>query len=84
MAGKHGERFVDEMIDRGRRELGGVLFPESNIAQPMYPLHGRAMKEPEVPTVEAREESVLDEHIVEAGRGGHEGPDLDEHEHDRY
>jgi hypothetical protein len=37
---KFGERFVDDMIDRGRRELGGVMFPDSNIAQPMYPLRG--------------------------------------------
>jgi len=37
---KLGERFVDDMIDRGRRELGGAMFSDSPIAQPMYPLRG--------------------------------------------
>jgi hypothetical protein len=37
---KIGEQFVDDMIDRGRREIGGFFFPESNIAQQMYPLRG--------------------------------------------
>ena len=40
MAGKIGEKFAGEMVDRGRRELGGFLYPDSNIAQPTYPLHG--------------------------------------------
>ena len=83
MAGKIGERFVSEMIDRGRRELGGALFPESNIAQPMYPLHGGYGKETAVPTVEAREESVTAEYLAGGGRGL-DGPTLDEPEHDRY
>lgn len=80
---KIGSEFVKDMIDRGRRELGGVMFQESTVAQPMYPLHGRSMKEPEVPTVEAREESVLDEHLIAAGRG-RDDPGLEEYEHDRY
>lgn len=37
---KFGEQFFSEMVDRGRRELGGVLFNDSNVAQPMYPLRG--------------------------------------------
>jgi hypothetical protein len=37
---KVGDRFVDEMIDRGRREIGGLFYHDSNIAQPMYPLRG--------------------------------------------
>jgi len=40
MARKIGSEFVNDMIDRGRRELGGVLYGDSNIAQPMYPLRG--------------------------------------------
>jgi hypothetical protein len=28
------------LTDRGRRELGGLMFEGSNIAQPMYPLRG--------------------------------------------
>ena len=37
---KLGERFVEDMVDRGRRELGGFFYPDSNIAQPGYPLRG--------------------------------------------
>ena len=40
MARKIGTDFVNDMIDRGRRELGGVLYGDSNVAQPMYPLRG--------------------------------------------
>jgi hypothetical protein len=39
MSKKIGEDLVNDMLDRGRREIGG-LWPESNIAQPMYPLRG--------------------------------------------
>jgi hypothetical protein len=45
MAGKIGERFVSDMIDRGRRELGGVLYPDSNVAQPMYPIHSEPARD---------------------------------------
>ncbi len=37
---KIGDRFVDDMIDRGFREIGGFFFHDSNIAQPMYPRRG--------------------------------------------
>ena len=40
MAGKIGSEFVKDMVDRGRRELGGVLYGDSTVAQPMYPLRG--------------------------------------------
>jgi hypothetical protein len=40
MAHKFGDAYVNDMVDRGRRELGGVMYPDSNIAQPMYPLRG--------------------------------------------
>ena len=51
MAGKIGSEFFKDMVDRGRRELGGVLYGDSNIAQPMYPLRGgyEASKEIETP-----------------------------------
>jgi hypothetical protein len=66
MAEKIGSEFTRDMIDRGRRELGGVLFPESNVAQPMYPLRGgygvSQEKEAE------REESVLGEHLDRANQ----------------
>ncbi len=84
MAEKMGSEFARDMRGRGFRELGGVFFPDSNIAQPQYPLRGGYVKEPEVPTVEAHQESMLEEHVVEAGRGGHDDPSRDEHEHDRY
>jgi hypothetical protein len=40
MARKLGEDYFNDMIDRGRREVGGFFYPESNVAQPMYPLRG--------------------------------------------
>lgn len=40
MARKLGTEFAKDMLDRGRRELGAAVVTESNIAQPMYPLHG--------------------------------------------
>jgi hypothetical protein len=40
MAHKFGEAFFNDMIDRGRRELGGLMYDGSNIAAPMYPLRG--------------------------------------------
>jgi hypothetical protein len=65
MPEKLGSRFVEEMIGRGQREIGGFLFPESNIAQPTYPLRGGyAMpKEVESPTLEEQSGSVLDKHL---------------------
>ena len=38
MGHKFGEGFFNDMVDRGRRELGGLFFDGSPIAQPMYPL----------------------------------------------
>lgn len=40
MAEKIGRQWALEKIDRGWRELGGIMFSDSNIAQPMYPLRG--------------------------------------------
>jgi hypothetical protein len=85
MAGKLGEHRLSEAIDRGFRELGGFFFPESNIAQPMYPSRtvGESPKaEPSADPAEGR--SVLDERIERAGREdpgkddrGRDGPDMD-------
>lgn len=40
MAKKFGEDFFREMVEKGPRELGGLLYHDSNIAVPMYPLRG--------------------------------------------
>jgi hypothetical protein len=45
MAEKLGERFAADMGQRGFRELGGFLYPDSNIAQPTYPIHGAAARD---------------------------------------
>ena len=60
---KIGERLAEDFLDRGRRELGGVLYPDSNIAQPGYPSHGgrEISKEIESPTIE--EGSILDDRL---------------------
>jgi hypothetical protein len=80
MAEKIGEEFVRDMIDRGRRELGGVLFPDSNITQPMYPLRGGygVSKETDSPSLEEHE-STLDDRLkqVEVSRDNHEHDDRD-------
>jgi len=51
---KIGDRFVDDMIERGPREIGGFFFPDSNIAQPTYPRRGgyEVSKETESPGLE--------------------------------
>ena len=60
---KIGEQFVQDMVDRGRRELGGVLFQGSNVAQPMYPLRGgyEVSKENESPSID--EGSILEDRL---------------------
>lgn len=70
MAGKIGEHFVREMIEKGPRELGGLLYNDSNIAVPMYPLRGNygAPKEPEAISPEKPEPSFEELHPVEPGR----------------
>jgi hypothetical protein len=57
MAEKIGSEFAREKVGRGFRELGGVLYPDSNIAQPTYPIRGPIIgKEIEKPVI------GLDEH----------------------
>ena len=63
---KIGEQFVEDMKDRGRRELGWVFFTDSNVAQQMYPLHGG--KEFAAPTVDEHEKSILEEHLDRASQ----------------
>jgi hypothetical protein len=53
MSRKWGEAFYQEKIDRGFRELGGIFYGDSNIAQPMYQLRGtyessKQMESPEL------------------------------------
>jgi hypothetical protein len=51
MAQKLGSQYAWEQLDKGRRELGGFFFPDSNIAQPNYPVRGPVIgKEIEAPT----------------------------------
>jgi hypothetical protein len=74
MAEKIGSEIARDFLDRGRRELGGFFFPDSNIAQPMYPSRGGyTIGKGQEPT---HEPSVLDEHLerVGAARDDH-GPD---------
>jgi hypothetical protein len=66
MAGKIGEEYFRDMVDRGRRELGGVLFQDSTIAQPMYPLRGYyGAKETPSPELPDRESSFEELHPVD-------------------
>jgi hypothetical protein len=71
---KIGERFVEEMIDRGRREAASVLFTDSNIAQPLYPLRGgyEVSKEPAPPSLGDRLKQI------EIGREDYERDDRDQ------
>jgi hypothetical protein len=69
MAGKIGEEFVRDMIDRGRRELGGVLFHDSNVAQQMYPLRGHGIsKEVDSPGLEEHGSIMGDRQEAEVNR----------------
>ena len=70
MAHKIGESFFHEKIDRGWRELGGLFYEGSNIAQPMYPLRGTygPPKDIESPDLNAKEASYEDLHPVEVSR----------------
>jgi hypothetical protein len=86
MADKIGSEIARDFFDRGRRELGGFFFPDSNIAQPTYPSRGgfNVGKKIEAPTVGEREESVLDEHLEHTGQSRDDhGRDEPDHEMDR-
>jgi hypothetical protein len=80
MAKKMGEDIAKDFLDRGRRELGGAIMTESNVAQPMYPSRGgyEPPKEAEAP---AKQESVIDSRMREAEASkedpGRDDPDMD-------
>jgi hypothetical protein len=78
MPEKFGEEFFREMVDRGRREVGG-LWPEGNIPQPMYPLRGYygPSKQPD-PIAQDKPEPCFEElHPVGPGRDDHGRDDRD-------
>jgi hypothetical protein len=83
MAGKIGDNFVTDMIDRGRREVASFFYPDSNIAQPMYPFRGSTFisKEVESPGIEDQSNSVLEERLARGGPDrddpGRDDPDMD-------
>ena len=75
---KIGDRFVADMIDRGHREIGGFFYPDSNIAQPMYPLRGgyEVTKEANSRGVDEHETSLSDR-LKQSGIGA-DDPGRDE------
>jgi hypothetical protein len=75
MAGKIGEDFFQDMVDRGRRELGGVLYPDSNIAQPMYPLRGNYGPPKEAVSIGLDKPEPSFEELHPVGPGRDDGPD---------
>ena len=72
---KFGDRFVDDMVDRGRREIGAFFYPDSNIAQPMYPLRGDVARD--APGPDAQGPSLSDR-LQEAEPAPPETPARDE------
>jgi hypothetical protein len=70
MAEKIGSEYFRDMKARGWRELGGALFPDSNIAQPMYPPRGgyANTKEAEAPATEEPKGSVIEDRLAQAGQ----------------
>ena len=79
MTGKIGEEYFRDMVDRGRRELGGLLYSDSNIAQPMYPLRGQygLAKEADSPRPEKDDPSFDGLHPIGASRDDRERDDRD-------
>jgi hypothetical protein len=75
MPGKIGEDFFRDMVDRGRRELGGVLYQDSNIAQPMYPLRGNYGSPKEPPSIGVGKSELTFEELHPVGPGRDDGPD---------
>ena len=84
MAEKFGSDFARDMLDRGRRELGGALFTDSNVAQPMYPLRGgyEPQKEAESPTMQEDKGSILESRMKEV-EASKEDPGRDDKGMDR-
>jgi hypothetical protein len=65
---KIGTEYARDMIGRGFRELGGTLYADSNVAQPMYPLRGGPgpPKEAESPAIDDGVGSILGDRIKQA------------------
>jgi len=65
--GKIGSQHAWEMLGRGRRELVGGLYHDSNIAQPIYPARGayEPAKEAESQSLE-EQGSILDDRLKQA------------------
>ena len=81
MRQKFGEEFARNQLDLGRREIGGLWYDGSNIAQPSYPLRGHygPTKEMESPGLSEPSPSYEELHPVGPSRDdlGRDGPDLD-------
>jgi hypothetical protein len=79
MADKFGSEFARDMLDRGRRELGGALYADSNVAQPMYPLRGGYEPSKDTAAMENDRGSILGERLqqAEASRDDHGSGDKD-------
>jgi hypothetical protein len=79
MAEKFGSEFARDMLDRGRRELGGAFYNDSNVAQPMYPLRGGYEPPKEAAAIENDRGSILGERLqlAEASRDDHGRDDKD-------
>jgi hypothetical protein len=75
MPGKIGEEFFRNSVDLGRRELGGFLFQESNIAQTMYPLRGNYGSPKEPPSIGVEKPELSFEELHPVGPGRDDGPD---------
>jgi hypothetical protein len=80
---KIGEQFVQDMVDRGRRELGGVLFQDSNVAQPMYPLRGGYEVSKENEHTDIEEGSILADRLKQADMSRDDQRDDRNHDRDR-
>jgi hypothetical protein len=73
---KFGEEFAREMLDRGRREFGAVIYGDGQVAQPTYPLRPGFAAEKEAAEQTAQEEpSALDKKLTQVSR---EEPGQDE------
>jgi len=77
MRGKIGDGIAGDFFDRGRRELGGFLYPDSNIAQPLFPNRGGTI----APKEFEKHEHTPDAHIEQAEPSrddrGRDEPDID-------
>lgn len=78
---KFGDRFVEDLIDRGRRELGAVFYHDSNVAQPMYPLRGGYEVPKDAGGINDPGRSLAER--LEQPAAARDGPDREDPERDR-